>query len=80
MRSGREAVKLATKACELSKWQDPQVIDTLAAAFAEDGNFQSATAYEERALRMSRSTGEEIEGAQNRISLYLQKQAYRENQ
>jgi len=37
LRDGRKAVELATKACELNQWKSPDLIDTLAAAYAEAG-------------------------------------------
>ena len=36
---------MATRACELSQWRDPEFIDTLAAAYAETGNFDEAVRY-----------------------------------
>jgi len=42
LRNGREAVQLASKAVELTGQQDPVFIGTLAAAYAEDGQFAKA--------------------------------------
>jgi tetratricopeptide (TPR) repeat protein len=53
MRDGKEAVSLATKACELSHWARWTRIDTLAAAYAEDGNFTKAIEFGKMALQMS---------------------------
>ena len=38
-RDGRKAVESATKACELTDWDEAGIIDTLAAAYAELGDF-----------------------------------------
>jgi tetratricopeptide (TPR) repeat protein len=40
--NGAEAVKMAWRACELTGWQDPLKLKTLAAAYAETGRFAEA--------------------------------------
>jgi len=52
LRDGRRAVELATKACELSGWKHSDWIDTLAAAYAETGDFKSAVIYENKAIAL----------------------------
>jgi len=41
-RDGHKAIELASKACELWNWCDRDAMDTLAAAFAEAGQFDNA--------------------------------------
>ena len=50
-RNGQRAVALALKACEQTKWQDPSILDTLAAAYAETGDFPDAVQWETSALQ-----------------------------
>jgi serine/threonine-protein kinase len=50
VRNGSEALVLATRATELSAWRDPAVLDTLAAAYAECGDFGEAVRWAEAAL------------------------------
>jgi tetratricopeptide (TPR) repeat protein len=50
VRDGRRAVELAKTACELTKYKDPGMMDTLAAAHAETGDFESAVKWGQRAV------------------------------
>ena len=51
-RDGRKAVEAATKACELTDWTEAGIIDTLAAAYAEIGDFASARSGRPRAIEL----------------------------
>jgi tetratricopeptide (TPR) repeat protein len=50
VRNGAEAVIQARNACELSRWDNAAYLDTLAAAYAENGEFDQAVKYAMRAL------------------------------
>jgi tetratricopeptide (TPR) repeat protein len=41
-RDGKRAVEYATTACERTGWKDPSCLDTVAAAYAEAGQFEEA--------------------------------------
>jgi hypothetical protein len=49
----QQALKDATAACKLMDWKDENMIDTLAMACAEVGDFGSAVRYDEKALALS---------------------------
>ncbi len=49
-RAGRKAVELARQACVQTDWQSGGVLDTLAAAYAEAGQFTDAVRTQEQAL------------------------------
>ena len=75
MRNGQQAVAHALKACELSAWEDVNTIDTLAAAYAEAGDFDHATKYAERAAELA---AEKKKAAYlERLELYRQRKPYR---
>lgn len=50
VRDGREAVTLATRACELTEYRDPKSLEVLSAACAETGRFGTAIKTALRAL------------------------------
>jgi tetratricopeptide (TPR) repeat protein len=59
LRDGKAALEDAKKACSLSKWKIADYIDTLAAAYAESGDFDSAIRYEQQAIDLNRSGKDE---------------------
>jgi tetratricopeptide (TPR) repeat protein len=77
MRNGKEAVKLALKACELSEWKNWSIIDTLAAAYAEQGDFDRAITYQKQVLQIGKSANE-FDKMKEHLALYQQHRPYRE--
>lgn len=75
LRDGEKALEFANKACELSKWKEPAYIDTLAAAFAENGKFAEAVKWETKYLA-GKLTQELADGARARLKLYQEKKPY----
>ena len=57
LRDGNEAVHLAEHACALTKRTDAMLLATLAAAYAEIGNFGQAINTIQKSLSKARSTG-----------------------
>ncbi len=75
VRNGRRAVELASEACELSKWRDARVINTLAAAYAEAGQFAEAVKMQQKAIDLvGPRKREELE---RRLKMYQGRKPYR---
>lgn len=89
-RDGKRAVDEATRACELTRWQDPDCLDTLAAACAESGDFEAAVKRQTQAIRLLRQnvpsallkaqdvTGRRGVGFDDRLAFYKSKKPTRE--
>jgi tetratricopeptide (TPR) repeat protein len=91
-RDGKRAIDEATRACELSHWQDPDALDTLAAACAEIGDFTAAVKWQTEALKLIRQHvpsllqqkaassggGQRGLGFEDRLSFYKSKKPTRE--
>jgi TPR repeat protein len=78
VRNGPEAIRQATKACELSYWQEWKYIDTLAAGWAETGDFKRAIEYEQQALGFKNLAEQDRNRLQERLVLYQKRQRVRE--
>lgn len=70
LRNGHEAVNAALRACELSKWRFWGFVDTLAAAYAESGDFQSAKYYEQKAVKMNNQNQECLKTCKKHMQFY----------
>jgi tetratricopeptide (TPR) repeat protein len=74
-RDGRKSVESATKACELTEWNEAGLIDTLAAAYAEVGDFASAIKWQNKALELETDPKNKEEYIA-RLKLYKEKKPY----
>jgi tetratricopeptide (TPR) repeat protein len=77
----KAAVQLAQRVCELTKYGNPSLLDTLAAAYAADGRFQLAVQTAEKALALAQASAAKqlSEEIQNHLRLYKAGQAYIES-
>jgi tetratricopeptide (TPR) repeat protein len=76
-RDGPRAVVAASRACELTGWSQPALLDTLAAACAEAGDFAAAVRWQTGAIEL---LGDESarERYRSRLELYRARKPYRE--
>jgi Flp pilus assembly protein TadD len=80
-RNGAEAVTLAESANELASGENPEVLDTLAAAYAEYGDFVKARAFANRALDLAVAQKDKAMTAaiRGRIQLYTDGKPFRDS-
>jgi tetratricopeptide (TPR) repeat protein len=76
LRDGQLALDHATRACELTEWSNYQAFDTLAASYAERGDFDRAVEWQLKATQQA--SEEERAGFQSRLELYRAGRPYHE--
>ena len=76
-RDGKKAVEFATRACELTGWKNPEVLDTLASAQAEVGDYGAAVAWQEQAIKLLTDDRQRSD-YRSRLALYKAKKPYRD--
>lgn len=75
----REGVKIAERACELTDYKQPEVLDTLAMAYAATGTFAEAVAVAKKAINLARAENKQqlADEIKTRLQLYKVGQSYR---
>ena len=76
-RNGQRAVKDAKAACSIMVWKDEHMIDTLAAAYAETGDFKSAVQYAAQALAVTGISADSTKLFQQHLALFQQNKPIR---
>ncbi|MCP4592657.1 MAG: tetratricopeptide repeat protein [bacterium] len=79
-RNAEDAVRWAEHACALTNNHRPDYLFTLAAAYAESGQFDAAAETQRRAITMADETGraDSLEVQRRRLSMYESGQAFHE--
>jgi protein O-mannosyl-transferase len=76
-----KAVGLAKRTCELTKYKQPDLLDTLAVAYAAAGDFSKAIETAEKALELCQSSEQNTlkSGIENRLTLYKAGKPYQDS-
>ena len=77
LRNGQQAVKDAKAACSIMIWKDEHMIDTLAVAYAEVGDFNSAVQYVSQALAVKGISPKGAKLFQKHLALFQQNKPIR---
>lgn len=80
IRNAHEAVQLAEKSSQLTGYEDPAVLDTLAAAYAEAGRFDDAIRTAAKAIDEARASADDslADDVGARLELYRTGKPYRQ--
>ena len=80
IRDGKRAIELAEKACEETELQEAHIISTLAAGYAETGDFEKAREYSEKAVEAGGDAEEITEQLEKEFESYKAEKPWRERQ
>jgi tetratricopeptide (TPR) repeat protein len=81
LRNGKEAIDLGKEACELTEFKAAHILSTLAAGYAEAGDFDEAIKWSTKAVELgSTDDHEQLEQLKNELKSYQEKKPWREKQ
>jgi len=82
VRNGKRAIQLSVRACEATKYQKPHILSTLAASYAEVGDFKNAIKWSTKAVEMEKKLKIKNISAQlqKELDSYRKKKPWRERQ
>jgi FimV-like protein len=69
---------LATKACEVTEYKEGHILSTLAAAYAESGDFEKAREWSKKAIEIGRE--DQKEALSKELASYMEDKPWRELQ
>ncbi len=76
VRNGKRALELATKACEVTEYKAAHILSTLAAAYAEAGDFDNARKWSQKAVELGSEA--EKKALQKELESYQRNEPVRE--
>ena len=79
VRNGKRAIELATKAAEMTTYTVPHILSTLAAAYAETGDFETAKKWSKKAVELG-DKDEAREQLRKELASYEAGKPWRESQ
>jgi len=76
LRDGKRAIEIATEACRLTEYKQAHILSTLAAAYAETGDFKTAISWSTKAVELA--TEDVKEQLEAELKSYEEKKPWRE--
>ncbi len=81
LRDGTQSVNLGKEACELTEYKEIHILSTLAAGYAESGDFDEAVKWSSKAVEMGTGENhEQLKQLENELKSYQEKKPWREKQ
>lgn len=81
VRDAKRSIELGTRACELSKFEKPHILSTLAAGYAESGDFETAMKWSGKAVEQGREKlKDQVDQLEKELESYKNKKPWRELQ
>jgi tetratricopeptide (TPR) repeat protein len=77
-RNGQKAIELSLTASDITGWKSWVTIDTLAAAYAEAGDFTKAVKYQTQVTGMNGMSEADYTNSNHKLDLYLHQKPYQE--
>jgi tetratricopeptide (TPR) repeat protein len=81
LRDADRSIKYGTEAAELTDFKEPHILSTLAAGYAEKGNFEEAIKWSTKAVELGREAEhDQIEQLEEELKSYQENKPWREKQ
>ena len=81
LRNGKRSIELATEAASLSDYKEPYILSTLAAAYAEAGDFEAAIEWSKKAIDLGRrGEHDNVKQLEQELNSFEKKEPWREKQ
>ena len=80
VRNADRSIELGLKACELTKYQRPHILSTLAAGYAEKGDWETAIKWSTKAVELGAKDDMIDDQLKKELESYKEKKPWREKQ
>jgi tetratricopeptide (TPR) repeat protein len=80
LRNAERSIELGTKACELTKYERPHILSTLASGYAEKGDWETAIKWSTKAVELGAKEEEVSDQLKKELESYKEKKPWREKQ
>lgn len=80
VRNAERSIELGLKACELTKYEKPHILSTLASGYAEKGDWETAIKWSSKAVELGAKEKDVSDQLQKELESYKEKKPWREKQ